>query len=48
MDIGVFIPVGNNGWLISTASPQYLLAFDLNGEQPLMACRRACLLAADW
>ncbi len=23
MDIGVFIPIGNNGWLISTTSPQY-------------------------
>jgi len=21
MDIGVFIPIGNNGWLISTTSP---------------------------
>jgi pyrimidine oxygenase len=23
VDIGVFIPIGNNGWLISTTSPQY-------------------------
>ena len=30
MDIGVFIPIGNNGWLISTASPQYLPSFELN------------------
>jgi pyrimidine oxygenase len=30
MDIGVFIPIGNNGWLISTTSPQYLPTFELN------------------
>lgn len=30
MDIGVFIPIGNNGWLISTASPQYKPTFELN------------------
>ncbi|MET4697944.1 pyrimidine oxygenase [Constrictibacter sp. MBR-5] len=32
MDVGVFIPIGNNGWLISTTSPQYLPTFDLNKE----------------
>ena len=32
MQIGVFIPIGNNGWLISTAAPQYLPTFDLNKE----------------
>ena len=31
MDLGVFIPIGNNGWLISTASPQYKPSF-LNRE----------------
>ena len=30
MDIGVFIPIGNNGWLISKSSPQYLPSFELN------------------
>jgi len=30
MDLGVFIPIGNNGWLISTTSPQYKPSFDLN------------------
>lgn len=30
MEIGVFIPIGNNGWLISTASPQYKPSFELN------------------
>ena len=30
MDIGVFIPIGNNGWLISKSSPQYWPSFELN------------------
>jgi len=32
MDMGVFIPIGNNGWLISTASPQYKPSFELNKQ----------------
>ena len=32
MQLGVFIPIGNNGWLISTTSPQYKPSFDLNNE----------------
>ena len=32
MDVGVFIPIGNNGWLISTTSPQYMPSFALNRE----------------
>ena len=32
MEIGVFIPIGNNGWLISSTSPQYTPSFDLNRE----------------
>jgi pyrimidine oxygenase len=32
MEIGVFIPIGNNGWLISTTAPQYKPSFDLNRE----------------
>jgi pyrimidine oxygenase len=32
MEIGVFIPIGNNGWLISTNSPQYRPSFELNRE----------------
>src|SRR6476619_1628648 len=32
MDIGVFITIGNNGWLLSAASPQYLQSFELNKE----------------
>lgn len=30
MKIGVFIPIGNNGWLISTNAPQYMPSFELN------------------
>ena len=30
MQLGVFIPIGNNGWLISTTSPQYKPSFELN------------------
>ena len=30
MQLGVFIPIGNNGWLISTTSPKYMPSFDLN------------------
>ncbi|HZZ31141.1 MAG TPA: LLM class flavin-dependent oxidoreductase, partial [Phenylobacterium sp.] len=32
MDIGVFIPIGNNGWLISATSPQYMPTFELNKQ----------------
>ncbi|WAH56130.1 pyrimidine utilization protein A [Pseudomonas silvicola] len=30
MDVGIFIPIGNNGWLISTTAPQYKPTFELN------------------
>ncbi len=30
MDIGVFIPIANNGWIMSATSPQYMPTFDLN------------------
>ena len=39
MQVGVFIPIGNNGWLISSTSPQYLPSFDLNREVVLKAER---------
>ncbi|MCW6512563.1 pyrimidine utilization protein A [Lichenifustis flavocetrariae] len=32
MDMGVFIPIGNNGWLISETSPQYKPSFELNKQ----------------
>jgi len=42
MDLGVFIPIGNNGWLISTTSPQYKPTFELNKE--IVQARRALWL----
>jgi len=30
MEVGVFVPIGNNGWLISETSPQYMPTFELN------------------
>ncbi len=32
MDIGVFIPIANNGWIISEHSPQYMPTFELNRD----------------
>ncbi len=32
MEVGVFIPIGNNGWLLSETAPQYKPTFDLNKE----------------
>lgn len=37
MEIGVFLPIGNNGWLISENAPQYLPSFDLNKDIALKA-----------
>ena len=39
MEVGVFIPIGNNGWLISSTSPQYKPSFDLN-KQVVLAAER--------
>jgi pyrimidine oxygenase len=39
MEIGVFIPIGSNGWLISTTSPQYRPSFELNKQVTLNAER---------
>jgi pyrimidine oxygenase len=30
MEIGIFLPIGNNGWLISETSPQFKPTWDLN------------------
>lgn len=30
MDLGVFIPIANDGWIASTTSPKYSPSFDLN------------------
>src|SRR5580693_9408060 len=37
MDLGVFIPIANNGWLISKTSPQYKPSFALNRDVTLLA-----------
>ena len=37
MQIGVFIPIGNNGWLISETAPQYMPSFELNRSVTLRA-----------
>ncbi|CAN5448249.1 hypothetical protein BH09PSE5_BH09PSE5_36800 [soil metagenome] len=37
MKVGVFIPIGNNGWLLSENAPQYKPTFALNKEITLKA-----------
>ena len=37
MEIGVFIPINNNGWIISATSPQYMPSFELNKQVVLKA-----------
>lgn len=37
MELGIFIPIGNNGWIISTNSPQYMPTFELNRSVTLRA-----------
>ena len=37
MQVGVFIPINNNGWLISENAPQYKPSFDLNKDIALRA-----------
>lgn len=37
MEVGIFVPINNNGWLISANSPQYMPSFDLNKEIALKA-----------
>jgi pyrimidine oxygenase len=32
VDLGIFLPVTNNGWIISKNSPQFLPSFDLNRD----------------
>ena len=39
MQVGIFLPIGNNGWLVSTASRQYKPSFDLNRAIVEMADR---------
>ncbi|GGR60334.1 pyrimidine monooxygenase RutA [Deinococcus seoulensis] len=37
MDFGVFLPIGNNGWMLSATSPQYRPSFELNRDITLAA-----------
>ena len=37
MEIGVFIPINNNGWLISENAPQYKPSFELNKQIAIKA-----------
>ncbi len=37
MQVGVFVPINNNGWLISENAPQYKPSFDLNKAIALKA-----------
>jgi len=37
MQVGVFVPINNNGWLISETAPQYKPSYDLNAEIALTA-----------
>ncbi len=37
MDMGAFIPINNNGWIISATSPQYMPSFELNRRVVQMA-----------
>jgi pyrimidine oxygenase len=39
MQVGVFVPINNNGWLISSSAPQYMPSFDLNKEIAVRAER---------
>jgi len=39
LEFGVFIPIANNGWIISQRSPQYLPSFELNKRITLLAER---------
>jgi pyrimidine oxygenase len=37
MKLGVFLPIANNGWLVSTTSPQYMPTWNLNLEVTKLA-----------
>jgi pyrimidine oxygenase len=37
VELGIFVPIGNNGWIISTNSPQYMPSFELNRSVTLRA-----------
>ena len=37
LELGVFLPVGNNGWIMSKTAPQYLPTFELNKQISVLA-----------
>lgn len=37
MKIGLFIPIGNNGWVVSTTAPQCMPTFELNRSMTVRA-----------
>jgi pyrimidine oxygenase len=37
VDLGIFLPISNNGWIVSTTSPQYKPSFELNKTVTLKA-----------
>jgi pyrimidine oxygenase len=37
VDLGVFLPVGKNGYIVSTAAPQYYPSYDMNKAMTLLA-----------
>lgn len=37
MDLGIFIPIGNNGWMMSETAPQYMPSFELNKTTAVLA-----------
>jgi pyrimidine oxygenase len=39
LELGVFMPIGNNGFLISTSAPQYRPSFEMNKQITLLAER---------
>jgi pyrimidine oxygenase len=39
MEVGVFLPIARNGYLISSASPQYSPTYDLNRDVAIAAER---------
>src|SRR5438067_806290 len=37
LELGVFLPIGNNGFLMSTTAPQYAPSFEMNKEISVLA-----------
>src|SRR5579862_9402350 len=37
LKLGIFLPVGNNGWIMSTTAPQFMPTWELNRDVSLLA-----------